>query len=386
MWHACNVEALREVALLAGMESAPAHGKDALVDLLCERPMADYELPASAPGLLRGVHSLLRQVRDTQSADAIDGSVAPVLTPMPAPAPASVPATTTAQDPSPATRDISPLELTQKSPPHPPRLPPAPTSSAPAKPSARAAGKQPMPNGPQPSSKPSSNHSSPSLPRSRKIPVQSMRGHEVMARARTWAAQSQAEREKVRNFWRGLDAAERKDLLMIEKDWVMRRVKDGQRTGCACAICRRKRSLIEHEVDTLYLHYYDKLERALDSSEGLFPGSVVVDSTGAVVGPDPLRGDRRDEEYEDDDFEDDEFGDEDEDDDLKTKPSSPLNDWCGTPVTVRGMCSCPIFLFPPSWTGVGLTHFRRTRSCRRFVEKPRAQVLGNGGANGLHAC
>lgn len=50
-----------------------------------------------------------------------------------------------------------------------------------------------------------------------------------------------SEREKIRDFWLGLKEAERRALVKVEKDAVLRKMKEQQRSGCSCAVCGRKR-------------------------------------------------------------------------------------------------------------------------------------------------
>ncbi|KAH8917026.1 hypothetical protein BT69DRAFT_1355090, partial [Atractiella rhizophila] len=100
------------------------------------------------------------------------------------------------------------------------------------------------------------------------------------------------ERERMGEFFRSLSEHERKQLLRVEKEQVLRKMREGQRGGCSCAVCGRKRSALEQELDTLYAGYYQDLERYADQyarsrrSNGLippppgpgpFPGSVDVE-------------------------------------------------------------------------------------------------------------
>lgn len=53
-----------------------------------------------------------------------------------------------------------------------------------------------------------------------------------------------SEREKIRDFWLSLKEGERRDLVKLEKDDVVRKMKDVQKSGnggCGCAVCGRKR-------------------------------------------------------------------------------------------------------------------------------------------------
>lgn len=168
------------------------------------------------------------------------------------------------------------------------------------------------------------------------------------------------ERERVKGFWLNLNDRDRRNLIKVEKDQVLRRMREQQKHGCTCSVCMRKRRSIEDELDVLYDAYYSELEVYANQQQkhsetngqipapigpGPFPGSVELDSNGAVIGgnalikatarrghghhhPQPL-GKRaalppEDEDaYDDDELEDDEYDDEyeyedeeDEEDDL----------------------------------------------------------------------
>lgn len=107
-----------------------------------------------------------------------------------------------------------------------------------------------------------------------------------------------SERERIRDFWLGLEEGDRRALVKVEKEAVLRKMKEQQRSGCSCAVCGRKRAAIEEELEVLYEAYYDELEsyalhqaRSLDShgaippppGPGPFPGSVDASPTPAPL-------------------------------------------------------------------------------------------------------
>jgi len=244
----------------------------------------------------------------------------------------------------------------QPLPPNPPNQPtlnppPPPTTPVPAHPppSSRAAGKQPMTNAPatnQPparsaraagkapaSAAPPHNHSHHNHPPPSK-PASTVAGKGKAPAntppAKIWTQSSLQDRENIRQFWLGLSEAERRDLLQIEKDAVLRKMKEQHRHACGCAVCGRKKVNIESELDQLYEQYYDELrhyaaeQRAAATGRqhpppgaGPFPGSVEVDSTGQVTkfdhrAPDPNHLAQDDiiddasEEYDDEEYDDEE--------------------------------------------------------------------------------
>lgn len=75
-----------------------------------------------------------------------------------------------------------------------------------------------------------------------------------------WNTSSQEERERIKEFWLSLSEEERKSLLKIEKEAVLRKMKEQQKHSCSCTVCGRKRTAIEEELEVLYDAYYDELE------------------------------------------------------------------------------------------------------------------------------
>ncbi|ORY25369.1 salt tolerance down-regulator-domain-containing protein [Naematelia encephala] len=255
---------------------------------------------------------------------------------------------------------------------HQPALNPPPPPAAPVPahpPSSRAAGKQPMTTNPAPTANPPArsaraagkapasstpvhnhahhNHAPPAKPAAKgKAPANP-------PPTKIWTQSSKQDRENIRQFWLGLNEAERRDLLQIEKDAVLRKMKEQHRNSCGCAVCGRKKVNIEMELDQLYEQYYDELrtyaaeqraaERGHPPPEGAgpFPGSVEVDASGQITqydhrAPDPhdhddLIDDGSEGEYDDeeeyddeDDLDDEDLGSEDADaDELDDAPPPP---------------------------------------------------------------
>ncbi len=89
-------------------------------------------------------------------------------------------------------------------------------------------------------------------------PQQESRG---MSREKIWNTNSQEERERIKEFWLGLSETERKSLVKVEKDAVLRKMKEQQKHTCSCTVCGRKRTAIEEELEGLYDAYYEELEQ-----------------------------------------------------------------------------------------------------------------------------
>jgi hypothetical protein len=56
-----------------------------------------------------------------------------------------------------------------------------------------------------------------------------------------WSTSSTEERERIKEFWLGLGVQDRRNLVKLEKEAVLKKMKEQQRHSCACAVCGRKR-------------------------------------------------------------------------------------------------------------------------------------------------
>ncbi|KAF7555660.1 hypothetical protein G7Z17_g1968 [Cylindrodendrum hubeiense] len=82
-----------------------------------------------------------------------------------------------------------------------------------------------------------------------------------MTRDKIWGTSNQEERERIKEFWLGLGEDERKSLVKVEKDAVVKKIKEQQKHTCSCTVCGRKRTAIEEELECLYDTYYNELEQ-----------------------------------------------------------------------------------------------------------------------------
>ena len=111
--------------------------------------------------------------------------------------------------------------------------------------SARAASKQPLsaanyPHNPthHHPSPPSSNASGPHKSRQNApASTQSAKNNKI------WSTSSTEERERIKEFWLGLGEEERRNLVKVEKEAVLKKMKEQQKHSCSCAVCGRKRSV-----------------------------------------------------------------------------------------------------------------------------------------------
>ncbi|KAK2608497.1 Stress response protein nst1 [Conoideocrella luteorostrata] len=89
-----------------------------------------------------------------------------------------------------------------------------------------------------------------------------------MSRDKIWSTSNHEERERIKEFWLGLGEDERKSLVKVEKDAVLRKMKEQQKHTCSCTVCGRKRTAIEEELEGLYDAYYLELEQFANQGEG----------------------------------------------------------------------------------------------------------------------
>ena len=87
-------------------------------------------------------------------------------------------------------------------------------------------------------SPPSSNASVPHKPRP---PTDSGSTKGSQNNSKIWSTSTTEERERIKEFWLGLGEDERRNLVKIEKDTVLKKMKEQQKHSCSCAVCGRKR-------------------------------------------------------------------------------------------------------------------------------------------------
>ena len=90
----------------------------------------------------------------------------------------------------------------------------------------------------------------------------------VEGKDRIWNTSTQEERERIKEFWLSLSEKDRRDLLKIEKEAVLRKMKEQQKHSCSCTVCGRKRTAIEEELEVLYDAYYEELEQYANQHPG----------------------------------------------------------------------------------------------------------------------
>ena len=109
-----------------------------------------------------------------------------------------------------------------------------------------------------------------------------------ISKEKIWNTSSQEERERIKEFWLSLREDERKSLVKVEKDAVLKKMKEQQKHSCSCTVCGRKRTAIEEELEVLYDAYYEELEQyANHSGDGGPPMMPPPRRFGAMSGLQP---------------------------------------------------------------------------------------------------
>ncbi|KUI68669.1 Stress response protein NST1 [Cytospora mali] len=98
------------------------------------------------------------------------------------------------------------------------------------------------------------------IPEISSMPQPSMTHGSGISRERIWDTGSHEERERIKEFWLGLGEDERKSLVKVEKEAVLKKMKEQQKHTCSCSVCGRKRHAIEEELEGLYDAYYEELK------------------------------------------------------------------------------------------------------------------------------
>ena len=134
-----------------------------------------------------------------------------------------------------------------------------------------------------------------------------------------WNPTTQTERDQIKEYWLQLGEDERRNLVRIEKEAVLRKMKEQQKHSCSCSVCGRKRTAIEEELEVLYDAYYEELEQFATPGSGAplpsprasyrrpqhqIPGAFTSGQVHEIDDEDDYDDDEDDYEYSDEDDED----------------------------------------------------------------------------------
>lgn len=184
--------------------------------------------------------------------------------------------------------------------------------------------------------------------------------HKV-SKDRIWNTSTQEERERIKEFWLSLEEKERRSLVKVEKEAVLKKMKEQQKHSCSCTVCGRKRTAIEEELEVLYDAYYEELEQYANHQQiNLDDGTPIMQPPRMYSHPmarlpssrpSPLSGTPRpakgrihelmeeDEDLDGDDFSEEEDEDEEySDEEFEEEPRGPAADFFnfGNSLTVQG--------------------------------------------------
>ncbi|KAM3582985.1 Stress response protein nst1 [Umbelopsis sp. WA50703] len=158
-----------------------------------------------------------------------------------------------------------------------------------------------------------------------------------------WSSNNNSEeRQRIREFWLHLGEDERRSLVKVEKEAVLKKMKEQQKHSCNCSVCGKKRTAIEEELEILYDAYYEELEqyanhqqvshgygvaRQLQDSYTAMPGdAALVDAYATQIMNSKIAieqvgecEEEDDEDDEDEDEEDDDVYDDDYDEEISSR-------------------------------------------------------------------
>ncbi|KAJ9649562.1 Stress response protein nst1 [Coniosporium tulheliwenetii] len=157
--------------------------------------------------------------------------------------------------------------------------------------------------------------------------------HNATSKDRIWNTSTQEERERIKEFWLSLSEEERKSLVKIEKEAVLKKMKEQQKHSCSCTVCGRKRTAIEEELEVLYDAYYEELEQSCAPFHTL-PSSP----RGRIHELPDDEDDEEDEEGDEEGYSDEDDEDDYSDDEPYHQPRGPADNFFnfGNSLTVKG--------------------------------------------------
>eukprot|EP01119_Soliformovum_irregulare_P010346 TRINITY_DN2541_c0_g1_i2.p1 TRINITY_DN2541_c0_g1~~TRINITY_DN2541_c0_g1_i2.p1 ORF type:complete len:982 (+),score=320.55 TRINITY_DN2541_c0_g1_i2:98-3043(+) len=96
-----------------------------------------------------------------------------------------------------------------------------------------------------------------------------------------WEEKEKEEREKIKEFWLSLTDSQRRELVKLEKEAVLKKMKEQQKHTCSCSVCGRRRTVIEEELEMLYDAYYEELEHYEDERKNT--SNIDVQDEGGIL-------------------------------------------------------------------------------------------------------
>ncbi|KNC99981.1 uncharacterized protein SPPG_05356 [Spizellomyces punctatus DAOM BR117] len=149
-----------------------------------------------------------------------------------------------------------------------------------------------------------------------------------------WYKSDAEEKQRIREFWLQLGEDERRALVKLEKEAVLKKMKEQQKQTCSCSVCGRKRTVIEEELEILYDAYYEELENFANDQSGKAPSGPSATPIGHTPSPSRSPPSHRIQHIEEDEEEDGEYDDDDEEEDDDHDPSESIFEF-GSSLTVK---------------------------------------------------
>jgi hypothetical protein len=194
----------------------------------------------------------------------------------------------------------------------------------------------------------------PHLPSTPSLSAAALRSaHQNFSHDQIWNTSTQAERENIKQFWLELGEEERRSLVKVEKEAVLRKMKEQQKHSCSCTVCGRKRTAIEEELEVLYDAYYEELEQFANHNNDLSNGAAIMSDPRAyghlrtqrhpMAGQYPIERTGHEPIEDDEDLDEEEYDEDEEpysDDDIEEIPRGPPDFFTfGNSLTVKGKTS-----------------------------------------------
>ena len=204
---------------------------------------------------------------------------------------------------------------------------------------------------------PAALHPPPPPPPPPSLSTAALRSAHHISKDRIWNTSTAEERERIKEFWLSLGEEDRRSLVKVEKEAVLKKMKEQQKHSCSCTVCGRKRTAIEEELEVLYDAYYEELEQYANHQQiSLEDGTPIIPPPRMYTHPmarlpskrnPPLlnrssRGRIHEVAEDDEEGDEEDYSDEDEDDELSEEepeePMGPAADFFnfGNSLTVQG--------------------------------------------------
>ncbi len=118
----------------------------------------------------------------------------------------------------------------------------------------------------------------PPPPLGQTLPSETHQPSQNVSKDRIWNTSTAEERERIKEFWLSLGEEDRRSLVKVEKEAVLKKMKEQQKHSCSCTVCGRKRTAIEEELEVLYDAYYEELEQYANNQQ-------IMGEDGTIMAP-----------------------------------------------------------------------------------------------------